>query len=325
ARLVEVGSKTVVTGKDFDPDTGEIKDKLDASKLELLGSEKASAVAASLSSLEVLKVDKRRVRRQPPAPFITSTLQQESSRKLRLGVDQTMRAAQALYEAGYITYMRTDRPSLSKEAAGVAEGAVRDSFGDEYVRKGDAKVVKVKGSQEAHEAIRPALVGAAPAATDTLDRKQAGEGEEEAGSGAGSASTTAAGGRFLHPTEIPVEGDGGRGLEEQHRALYDLVYRRTLASAMAESEADFTTVSLGAGGVSLGDGEQEVVDVVLKASGKTTVFEGFLKAYREEGADESVPGGAAAEGDDQETELPLLVEGGKVVCEAARPAPHRTS
>ncbi|CAN0320026.1 unnamed protein product, partial [Ectocarpus sp. 6 AP-2014] len=326
ARLVEVGSKTVVTGKDFNPDTGEIKDKLDASKLELLGSEKASAVAASLSSLEVLKVDKRRVRRQPPPPFITSTLQQESSRKLRLGVDQTMRAAQALYEAGYITYMRTDRPSLSKEAAGVAEGAVRDSFGDEYVRKGDAKTVKVKGSQEAHEAIRPALVGATPAATDTADGKQAREEEDEAGSGAGSASTSTTGGRFLHPTELPVEedGGGGRGLEEQHRALYDLVYRRTLASAMAESEADFTTVSLGAGGVSLGDGEG-VVDVVMKASGKTTVFEGFLKAYREEGADESVPGGAAAEGDDQETELPLLVEGGKVVCEDARPAPHRTS
>ncbi|CAM9581001.1 unnamed protein product, partial [Ectocarpus fasciculatus] len=70
---------------------------------------------------------------------------------------------------------------------------------------------------------------------------------------------------------------------------------------------------------------QEVVDVVLKASGKTTVFEGFLKAYREEGAGESVPGGAAAEGDDQETELPLLVEGGEVVCGNARPAPHRTS
>ncbi|CAN0225233.1 unnamed protein product, partial [Ectocarpus fasciculatus] len=82
ARLVEVGSKAVVTGKDFDPDTGEMKDKLDASKFALLGSERASAVAASLSSLEVLKVDKRRVRRQPPAPFITSTLQQESSRKL---------------------------------------------------------------------------------------------------------------------------------------------------------------------------------------------------------------------------------------------------
>ncbi|CAN0406658.1 unnamed protein product, partial [Ectocarpus fasciculatus] len=153
--------------------------------------------------------------------------------------------------------MRTDRPSLSKEAAGVAEGAVRESFGDEYVRKGDAKIVKVKGSQEAHEAIRPALVGAVPAPTDTADGEQARK-EEESGSGAGSASTTT-GGRFLHPTELPVEEDGGgrggRGLEEQHRALYDLVYRRTLASAMAESEADFTTVSLGAGGVSLGDDE----------------------------------------------------------------------
>ncbi|CAN0226871.1 unnamed protein product, partial [Hapterophycus canaliculatus] len=117
---------------------------------------------------------------------------------------------QALYEAGYITYMRTDRPSLSNEAAGVAELAVRDSFGDEFVRKGDAKAVKVKGSQEAHEAIRPALItGGAP---------------------------------------VGAEG----GLEEQQRALYDLVYRRTLASAMAESEADFTTVSLGADGVSAG-------------------------------------------------------------------------
>ncbi|CAM9633486.1 unnamed protein product [Scytosiphon promiscuus] len=314
ARLVQVGSKTVVGGKDFDPDTGEIKEKLDASKLELLGSEKASAVATSpsLESLRVLKVDKRRVRRQPPAPFITSTLQQEASRKLRLGVDQTMRAAQALYEAGYITYMRTDRPSLSKEAAGVAERAVRDSFGDEFVRKGE------------HSPAPCCMIrkgGAASSFSAWADLKlHANSGNKD---GSGLVSTLPPAGTFLHPSDLPQPEEGG--LEEQQRALYDLVYRRTLASAMAESEADFTTVSLGADGVSIGgEAGDEEVDVVFKASGKTTVFEGFLKAYSE-GSDEALPPAEGAGWDAQETELPVMVEGGSVGCEQAKPVPHRTS
>ncbi|CAN0032179.1 unnamed protein product, partial [Laminaria digitata] len=282
---------------------------------ELLESEKASALAASVSSLEVLKVERRRARRQPPVPFITSTLQQEASRKLRLGVAQTMRSAQALYEAGYITYMRTDRPILSKAAAGAAEQAVRDSFGEGYLRIGEAKVAKVKGSQEAHEAIRPALIATA---TPTPDREQeedreggegGGGGEKEGGGGGGGGA-----GAFLHPSDLPME-----GLEPQERALYELVYRRTLASTMAESEADFTTVSLGAEGVSL-EG-QEDIEVVFKATGKTTVFDGFLKAYTE-GTDEAAQGGGEG---DEEAELPRLEQGDGALCQEARPMPHRTS
>ncbi len=123
---------------------------------------------------------------------------------------------------------------------------------------GNAKLVKVKGSQEAHEAIRPALVG----------NKGSASAESSGGGGGGDGdelSAPAGGGRFLHPSELPLEGE----LEGQQRALYDLVYRRTLASAMAESEADFTAVSLG-GGVPLprrdgGDNEEEEVCVFCAA------------------------------------------------------------
>lgn len=130
---------------------------------------------------------------------------------------------------------------------------------------GEVKTVKVKGSQEAHEAIRPALLSADAA-------PPAGEGEAKSGKEdeAAAAAATAAGGAaaataeervvggFLHPSDLPPD-----GLEPQQRALYELIYRRTLASAMAESEADFTTVSLGVGGVDLGATRDEVTAGVL--------------------------------------------------------------
>ncbi|CBJ25717.1 conserved unknown protein [Ectocarpus siliculosus] len=220
ARLVEVGSKAIVTGKDFHPDTVEMKAG-------------TSRFGESVG---------------------------------RGGVAVVPQGGQGRQEMG-----QAAAPGALHSVHALPEvepKAPAGSGSDHEGSAGDAKAVKVKGSQEAHEAIRPALqvVGAVPAATDTPDGNPAGGEEEEAGSGAGSASVSSGGG-------------GGGGLEEQHRAPYDLVYRRTLASAMAESEADLTTVSLGAGGVSLGDGE-EVVDVVLKASGMTTLFEGFLKISR---------------------------------------------
>lgn len=111
------------------------------------------------------------------------------------------------------------------------------TFSHVDVSPGDAKAVKVKASQEAHEAIRPALVTAGGPADVT-------------GAASATSDPPVSAGAFLHPSELPQPEEGG--LEEQQRALYDLVYRRTLASAMAESEADFTTVSLGADGVSTG-------------------------------------------------------------------------
>ena len=125
---------------------------------------------------------------------------------------------------------------------------------------------KVKGSQEAHEAIRPALVGASKG-------KEGGDGkgaaktaadEEAEEAGTAAAAAAAASGKFLHPSELPAD-----GLEDQQRALYELVYRRTLASAMAESEADFTTVKLGTeggAGVALGGGEVCPLFVLLLLS-----------------------------------------------------------
>lgn len=122
-------------------------------------------------------------------------------------------------------------------------------------------MTKIKGSQEAHEAIRPALVSTSTITIDTTTAEQKAQEENDvlvdggdAAAAAAAAVGTTGGGKFLHPTDLPTE-----GLETQQKALYDLVYRRTLASAMAESEADFTTVSLGAGRIGLeGTGGDEV-------------------------------------------------------------------
>jgi DNA topoisomerase-1 len=154
ATLVSVGGKRVASGKDFD-DQG----KLERDTVQVLGEARAKELAAALpkQTFRVDTVEQKPYRRSPPPPFMTSTLQQEASRKLRFSSARTMRAAQDLYEGGYITYMRTDSSTLSDTALNAARSLITELYGKEYVPASPRRYAnKVKNAQEAHEAIRPA-------------------------------------------------------------------------------------------------------------------------------------------------------------------------
>jgi DNA topoisomerase-1 len=193
--------------------------------------------AVEVASFTVGAVERRRVRRHPPAPFTTSTLQQEASRKLGFGAQQTMRVAQQLYEGvdlegetvGLITYMRTDGVQMAGEAVAAIRDHVRAGFGPDYLPAAPREFTqKAKNAQEAHEAIRPTDVARAP---DQV-------------------------GRFLTPDQ---------------RRLYELVWKRAVASQMASAELDQVSVDVtdGAG-------------ITLRATGSIVAFDGFLKLYRED-------------------------------------------
>ena len=154
ARLATLDGKRLASGKDFDPDTGKLlRDDL----VHLLG-EEANAVREALEAhaLRVIETEEKPYKRAPAAPFTTSTLQQEGNRKLRFGSDRTMRAAQTLYENGYIPYMRTDSVNLSTEAVEATREEIKQLYGEEYLPP-EPRVYKgkSKNAQEAHEAIRP--------------------------------------------------------------------------------------------------------------------------------------------------------------------------
>jgi DNA topoisomerase I len=154
AQLTHVGERRVATGRDFDAQ-GRLTDE----KALRLAMDDAQALAERLPSLpwRVANVEAKEQRRSPAAPFITSTLQQEAARKLGMSAKQTMRTAQALYEGGFITYMRTDSTALSNEAVEAARRAVRQRYGDDYLTNSPRTYAgKVRNAQEAHEAIRPA-------------------------------------------------------------------------------------------------------------------------------------------------------------------------
>jgi len=159
ARLVRLDGERLATGSDF-TDSGELKPKSQQAGVVLLPQARAKALAAALAdaaSAKVLSIETKPHTRRPAAPFTTSTLQQEASRKLRYSSRQTMSHAQSLYENGYITYMRTDSPTLSKQAIAAARKQAAELYGAATVP--DAPRVytgKAKGAQEAHEAIRPA-------------------------------------------------------------------------------------------------------------------------------------------------------------------------
>ncbi|MBV8256328.1 MAG: type I DNA topoisomerase [Actinobacteria bacterium] len=154
ARLVGVSGKRVAQGRDFGPDG-----KLKAADALVLDEDAARRLAAGLeaASFRVTRVERKPYTRRPAAPFMTSTLQQEASRKLRFTAQTTMRVAQRLYENGYITYMRTDSTTLSESALTAARAQAADLFGAEYVPAAPRRYERrVKNAQEAHEAIRPA-------------------------------------------------------------------------------------------------------------------------------------------------------------------------
>jgi len=195
----------------------------------------------------IKSIEKKPLKRYPAAPFTTSTLQQEASRKLGFSVNRTMSTAQRLYEEGYITYMRTDSSNLSETAMGAIAQEIESSFGKQYLYARKYKS-KTANAQEAHEAIRPTYI----------ERKNLGP-------------------------------------DKDQQRLYDLIWKRTIASQMSEAEIEKTIVKIDIS--SMSDKQLEAVGEVLK-------FDGFLKVYLESTDDE--------EDEDTKGMLPPLAKGQKL-------------
>ncbi len=268
ATLYELDGKRLALGKDFDSSgkfTGE-------GKVVRLSETEARALAQNLQGVpfSVLGTEEKPFTQRPYAPFITSTLQQEGVRKLGFDSKRTMRAAQSLYENGYITYMRTDSTNLSKEALTAARAQVVDLYGQDYLHPTPRTYEKkVKNAQEAHEAIRPA------------------------------------GERFRTPQEVKSE------LGNDEWRLYDLIWKRTVASQMADARG--RRLSARIGGTATDNRK-----AVFNATGKVIDFAGFLRAYVE-GSDDP---DAALE--DKEVMLPALATGNTVRPEKLNPKGHST-
>ncbi|MBN3878850.1 MULTISPECIES: type I DNA topoisomerase [unclassified Nostoc] len=262
AQLVTLGGTKIANGSDFDATTGQITA---GRNVLLLNEEQAVALKERLTgkTWNVNDIEERPVTRKPSPPFTTSTLQQESNRKLRLSARDTMRVAQNLYEQGYITYMRTDSVHLSDQAIAAARSCVEKLYGQQYLSPQPRQyTTKSKGAQEAHEAIRPA------------------------------------GSTFRTPQETAL---GGREL-----AVYDLIWKRTVACQMADSRQTQITVQL------------QVEDAGFRSSGKRIEFPGYLRAYVE-GSDDPE---AALE--DQEVILPNLKVGDRPNCTELEAVGHET-
>jgi len=265
--LAAVDGKRVATGKDFDA-----QGKL-TSEARLVGEAEARKLTAGLAGrpFTVGSLERRPYRSSPKAPFITSTLQQEGGRKLRLSAQQVMRLAQGLYERGFITYMRTDSTTLSETAIAAARAQIAELFGDRFLPPQPRTYArKAKAAQEAHEAIRPA------------------------------------GDAFRTPESLQGELSGAE------LKLYELIWKRTIASQMTDAEGESVSVRLLA---TAAGGER----CEFAASGRTIVFPGYLRAYVE-GSDD--PEAAL---DDQETPLPPLEQGATVPVTSLEASGHTTS
>ena len=218
----------------------------------------------------VRSVEEKPWRSRPKAPFMTSTLQQEGGRKLRMSASQVMRIAQGLYEKGYITYMRTDSTTLSQTALDAARAQARQLYGEEYVPAEPRTYAnKSKNAQEAHEAIRPA------------------------------------GETFRTPDDVQAE------LRKDELALYDLIWKRTVASQMEDAVGRTISMRIVAPAPAADGGSAECT---FGASGRVITFQGHLKAYVEDDDDDE-----GAERDDEERVLPPVAEGD------ALPAPDLTA
>ncbi len=268
ATLVSVDGQRVAQGRDF-TSLGELR----GSGILHLDGEAAAGLAGRLQNAEfkVRSVDRKPYKRSPYAPFRTTTLQQEASRKLGFSAKQTMSVAQRLYENGYITYMRTDSTTLSQTAIDAARRQARDLYGESYVPD-EPRVYasKVKNAQEAHEAIRPA------------------------------------GDHFRTPEHVARD-----GLSRDEQRLYDLVWKRTVASQMKDATGESVSVRV-AGTSSAGENAE------FGASGNVIKFYGFLKAYVE-GADDP-----NADRDDRERRLPALAEDDPLAVLRLEAAEHAT-
>ncbi|OEU90828.1 DNA topoisomerase I [Streptomyces abyssalis] len=266
ARLNTVDGRRVAQGRDFGAD-GQLKNP---DQVLHLDEENARALASALAEtrFSVRSVESKPYRRSPYAPFRTTTLQQEASRKLGFGAKMTMQVAQKLYENGFITYMRTDSTTLSETAVSAARAQVTQLYGAEYLpERPRVYTGKVKNAQEAHEAIRPS------------------------------------GDRFRTPAETGLTG-------EQFR-LYELIWKRTVASQMKDATGQSVTVRVGG---QASDGR----DAEFTATGKIITFHGFLKAYVEGSDDPN------AELDDRERRLPHVTEGDPLTAEELSVDGHAT-
>ncbi|MEL6585319.1 MAG: type I DNA topoisomerase, partial [Pseudomonadota bacterium] len=217
-------------------------DLADATQAEL------AVQAVESRDLTVTEVEAKPATRNPSPPFMTSTLQQEASRKFGMGARACMSAAQRLYEAGLITYMRTDGIDMAPEAVQDARAAITARYGDKYV-PGSPRIYKnkAKNAQEAHECIRP--------------------------------------------TEMTRAADDIKVTEADQKKLYDLIWKRTLASQMEAAKLERTTVTIR-------DRDQQVE---LRATGQVVVFDGFMKVYTE-GRDDD-------QASDDDRRLPAIHQG----------------
>ncbi|MDF0602416.1 type I DNA topoisomerase [Psychromarinibacter sp. C21-152] len=237
--------------------------KLDRYDIENDTQAELAVQAITSRDLTVKSVEAKPASRNPSAPFMTSTLQQEASRKFGFGARQTMNAAQRLYEAGLITYMRTDGIDMAPEAVHAARDAIKDRYGAEYVPDSPRMYKnKAKNAQEAHECIRP--------------------------------------------TDMTLAPDGLRVSEADQKKLYDLIWKRTIASQMAAARLERTTVD-----VASADGQVE-----LRATGQVVLFDGFMKVY-EEGRDDAVV-------DDDDKRLPQISQGEAAEKKDVTPEQHFT-
>ena len=216
ARLAKIGEKTL-------------------GKLDLKNEKDAKQITADLAGAvyKVQEIIKKEVSRHPAAPFTTSTLQQEASRKFGLSAKQTMMIAQQLYEHGYITYMRTDSHNLAQSAVEQTREVIKEHFGENYSQP-KQYTSKSKGAQEAHEAIRPTDLSARP---ETLKSQ----------------------------------------FDAKQFKIYDLIWKRTIASQMASATFDQTAVDISAGN-----------KYTFRANGQVLKFDGFMRVYTEGKDEETV-------------------------------------
>ena len=266
ARLVAVDGSRVAQGRDFRPDGAP-----EARDVVVLDETRATQLATGLEgrSFTVEKVDEKPYTRRPAAPFRTSTLQQEASRKLRFSSQTTMRLAQRLYENGHITYMRTDSVTLSDTALTAARAHAARVYGPETVPEKPRRYERaVANAQEAHEAIRPA------------------------------------GDVFRAPDQLRSE------LSRDEHALYDLIFKRTVASQMKDASGQTVSIELGAT-------TEDGVRATFRTSGTVITFKGFLLAY-ESGRDEPSE-------DDEERLLPALDVGQELSASTLEAVGHETS
>ncbi|MDC4232398.1 type I DNA topoisomerase [Actinomyces sp. B33] len=279
ARVWQIDGHAVATGSDFS-EKGALSDKAERAGAVHLTGERAREIADALTAAPSSIVDSvthKPYRRRPAAPFTTSTLQQEASRKLHWNASSTMRTAQSLYESGYITYMRTDSTALSSQAVSAARAQAAELYGPDAVAAEPRVYGKAsKGAQEAHEAIRPA------------------------------------GDHFRTPAQVAPH------LSRTQLALYDLIWKRTVASQMADA-VGFTATIRVLTGISLDDGRH---DVVSSASGTVITSPGFRLAY-EEGRDQGRYD-AEKQREDAEKVLPDVAEGDAADVREASPDGHRT-